>query len=46
MYNITHMLFSISFFKFLILISLLMMAIGAITLVAMLLRDIKTDRLW
>lgn len=40
------MLFSISFFKFLILISLLMMAIGAITLIAMLLRDIKTDKLW
>jgi hypothetical protein len=40
------MLFSISFFKFLILFSLLLMSIGAITLIVMLFRDIKTDKLW
>jgi len=40
------MLFSQTFFKFLILISLLMMALGAVALITMLFQDIKTKRLW
>ncbi len=40
------MLFSQTFFEFLILISLLMMAVGAVALIAMLFQDIKTKRLW
>lgn len=40
------MFFSQTFFNFLILISLLMMAIGAVALIVMLFQDIKTKRLW
>lgn len=40
------MLFPVSFFKFLILISLLMMSGGAIALVVMLFQDLKTKKLW
>lgn len=40
------MLFSKTFFTFLILISLLLMAVGAVALVVMLFRDIKTKKLW
>lgn len=38
--------FSVSFFKFLILISLLMMSGGAVVLIALLFQDIKTKKLW
>lgn len=38
--------FSESFFKILILFSLLFMSIGAIALIAMLIKDIKNKKLW
>lgn len=38
--------FSEIFFKLLILTSLVLMTIGVISLVAMLLKDIKTKKLW
>ncbi len=40
------MFFSKSFFEILILISLALMSVGAISLIVMLFRDLKTKKLW
>jgi len=40
------MFFSELFFKILILTALLMMSFGALTLIGMLIKDIKTKKLW